>query len=341
MQPTLPNGDLARVLTELQRVLATAQPPAAAATFSTAYLEFVRARELRPSTARSILYELNGVFLPFFGDGPVHAIDSATIARFVAARRQAGVARRTLRKQVTELRAFFRWAIRAGYTARDPTEGIRHPVHRGADEAGRALSVQEARALMRTCAHPTLTRASDRRRPEGWLQHGPSRERLRMALHIALQTGLRRGNLFGLRWEQVDLVGSRITIPGTEMKAHRAFSIPLHRELRQALADRRLAAGLRTPYVLGSHVQDLDGSFHRALADAGCPRIRWHDLRHTFATWLAPRVPFPTLQALLGHAPANVTFRYLHIGWEDLIQAIGSLPSLVEESDQCEQTSGS
>ena len=54
--------------------------------------------------------------------------------------------------------------------------------------------------------------------------------------------------------------------------------------------------------------------------------MAWHDLRRSFATWSAQRVPFPILKTLLGHEPDNVTLVYVRPTFDSLLEAVDSMP---------------
>jgi integrase len=160
---------------------------------------------------------------------------------------------------------------------------------------------------------------------------------------LALTAGLRRGELAGLRWEDVDLERSvvRIAVPRTtdsdykilskEPKAssRRAVALAPHtvaalRRHRVEQSQERLAAGPaweNSGLVFvdeagrGYHPQRLTDLFHEAAAAAGLPRIRLHDLRHTSATLaLVAGIHPKIVQERLGHASIGMTLDiYSHV----------------------------
>ena len=70
----------------------------------------------------------------------------------------------------------------------------------------------------------------------------------------------------------------------------------------------------------------IDRSFHSALKRAGIDKFRFHDLRHTFACYLAMRgVPLETIGALLGHKDPKLTMRYAHLSPASLKDAVTTL----------------
>ncbi len=66
--------------------------------------------------------------------------------------------------------------------------------------------------------------------------------------------------------------------------------------------------------TVGRHLSGwrLHQRFHEALEAAGLPRVRFHDLRHCFATFAVQKLPLPTVQGYLGHARIATTMRYVH-----------------------------
>jgi integrase len=146
----------------------------------------------------------------------------------------------------------------------------------------------------------------------------------RAMITVALRTGLRQGELLALRWEDVDLVAGRLMVRravargviGTP-KSGKSREVPLSKAAIQALKGHR---HLRGELVFC----DPDGKMlapsacvwplWRACKRAGIRRIRWHALRHTFASHLAMRgVPLKAIQELLGHATMDMTMRYAHL----------------------------
>jgi site-specific recombinase XerD len=149
---------------------------------------------------------------------------------------------------------------------------------------------------------------------------------------LALNTGLRRGELFCLRWENADFTTSVLTIPRT--KAGRTRHVPMNAEVRAILG--ALESRLRSPYVVpsakGSTPLDAHNFICRvfapALRRAGIHDFRWHDLRHTFASRLVMRgVDLRSVQELLGHTDIKMTLRYSHLSPAHLLAAVERLPA--------------
>src|SRR5262249_6232698 len=105
---------------------------------------------------------------------------------------------------------------------------------------------------------------------------------------IAIHTGLRQGEQFGLRWEHVDFATGILTVPRSKHGERR--TVPLNETAREIL--RTLPSRLKSPFVFPSDTGEtpLDPRnvmrrvFLPALRQAAIEAFRWHDLRHTFAS---------------------------------------------------------
>ena len=139
---------------------------------------------------------------------------------------------------------------------------------------------------------------------------------LRSLVVLALNTGMRRGELLGLEWSRVDLDQRTIRILNAKSEAGRRV-IPMNATVHSLLSD--LAKSATSPLVFpsnrkpGEKLLDLKKGFKKAVQLAGIPHIRFHDLRHSFATRLIRAgVDIITVQKLLGHSKITMTERYAH-----------------------------
>ncbi len=138
---------------------------------------------------------------------------------------------------------------------------------------------------------------------------------------FSLCTGLRQSNVFGLKWEQVDLDKRIAWIHPDEAKAARAIGVPLNQTAVQVLSER---AGIHTTYVFTNSVNNpicgLDSRvWERSLKKAHIENFRWHDLRHTWASWLVQSgVPLLALKEMGGWEKLDMVMRYAHLATEHL-----------------------
>ena len=142
-----------------------------------------------------------------------------------------------------------------------------------------------------------------------------SSEHLRTILKIALYTGMRLGEIFALQWNQIDF-GTR-TIRVEKTKSGRIRHIPINNFLFQELLRLKNRNG-QTNYLFfksetGKPLTTVKTGFKAACKRAGIEGLRFHDLRHTFASRLvASGIDIETVRSLLGHSDIKMTMRYTH-----------------------------
>ena len=145
---------------------------------------------------------------------------------------------------------------------------------------------------------------------------------LRAAMIVALNTGLRRGELLGLTWERVDLSRGVIRLELT--KSGRRRDVPMNDDSYRALVGLGPKADGR---VLKTHY--IQTAYNNAVEAAKLDDVNFHTLRHTFASWAVMRgVTLKELQELLGHASLTMTMRYAHLAPEHLRTAVSRLEGL-------------
>ena len=147
---------------------------------------------------------------------------------------------------------------------------------------------------------------------------------------VALNTGLRRGELFNLKWQDVDLKGRLLTIVGSGAKSGHTRHIPLNDEAFAALvawSNQTKGTGLVFPSpVTGERLDNISTAWANLVNDAELIKFRFHDLRHSFASNLVMRgVDLNTTRELLGHANIEMTLRYAHLAPEHKAAAVALL----------------
>ena len=143
---------------------------------------------------------------------------------------------------------------------------------------------------------------------------------------VALNTGMRRGEILNLKWENVDTNQRLIYIMGSKSGEKR--EIPINNLLLELL--KRLRRSSKSDYVFshkdGSPFGKVDKSFRSACKRAGIKDLRFHDLRHTFASHLVMSgVDLKTIQELLGHKSLEMTLRYAHLSPDHKRKAVDNL----------------
>jgi integrase len=133
---------------------------------------------------------------------------------------------------------------------------------------------------------------------------------------FALNTGARQDEILSLKWPEVSLEGGTVTFLKIKNKERR--TIPINKTLRELLASKRKVRNI-SGYVFASQAgikidaRNLLRAFYKVRKAAGLQELRFHDLRHTFATRLVQAgIDLYVVKELLGHKTIVMTMRYAH-----------------------------
>ncbi len=204
-------------------------------------------------------------------------------------------------------------------------------------------AIQWGKAQVSPIRHVKFFRVDDRRM--GYLDRGQVHALLaacenrrtpylRAMVVIALGTGLRRGEILNLRWEDVDYKGGVVRV--RESKSGRKRAVPMNEDvleaLRSCVALERLAGEVpQSAFVFcdrqGQPYRDVKNGFITARRRAGLSWLHFHDLRHTFASHLVSAgTPLEVIRDLLGHSSYAMTLRYAHLAPDRKVEAVNRLP---------------
>jgi integrase len=140
---------------------------------------------------------------------------------------------------------------------------------------------------------------------------------------VAMNTGLRRGELLSLRWADVDLHSKRLTVRAEQAKSGKQRHVPLNGEAYAVLQAWKRQAGSEAQVFQPA---DVKTAWATLLNKAGVAGFRFHDLRHTFASKLVTKgVDLNTVRELLGHGDIKMTLRYAHLAPAHLASAVALL----------------
>ncbi len=277
------------------------------ADFAHIWLENYAEGRVRPSTFKSYRDSLRLHLVPFFGSRKLISIRTQDVDEYVASKRRSGrYAPASIAKHLIVLKMLFKRAIIWDYAAVNPAEYVKPP--RAIKKEVEVLSPLEIQAF--------LDGASTRYRP---------------FFTTAVLTGLRLGELLGLKWSDINFRTSQIHVRRAYVMEQ--FTEPKTRAGIRAVVMAPTLVGTLKRHRLKSPPGDLDlvfateeekplnGSnlrqreFHAALRRAKLHRIRFHDLRHTYASLLiAAGENLKFIQNQLGHSSIQVTIdRYGHL----------------------------
>jgi len=271
------------------------------ARFVQEYLEYSRANK-RPSTYRRDRTNVRNLLAAFEG----HYLSEITpkMVEEYKARRLERVSQASVNREITCLKHMYTKAVEWGYVQRNPIKGVK----RLKEPPGRLryLTREEVTALLEAC-----------------------NSHLRPIVVMALNTGMRKGEILSLRWRDIDLKNRRITLRNTKTNEIRVIPIneTLYRELLQL--DRCDEGEYVFCNARGEPYGDVKKGFASALRKAGIKDFRFHDLRHTFGSHLVMQgVDLRTVQQLMGHKEIKMTMRYAHLSPEHVEEAVARLDSL-------------
>lgn len=153
---------------------------------------------------------------------------------------------------------------------------------------------------------------------------------LRQIVLVAINTGMRRGEIFGLKWENVNLEGSQIEVKHTKSGDDR--TIPINSFLFDVLVSMPKDSTLVFTSSVGREICDIKSSWANALKEARITDFRFHDLRHIVASKLArAKVTESVIAMILGHKRTTMTSRYINPQWDEMIEAVEELTKLCHE----------
>lgn len=180
----------------------------------------------------------------------------------------------------------------------------------------RILTLDEERLLLAACDDPTKRR-----------QH------LRPILVCALDTGMRRGEMFRLRWSDIDFDSSMIAVRAENTKTLRSRTVRMTARLALELI-RLKGDALQTDLVFGIH-DTVKTAWNRLRSDTGLAGLRFHDLRHTAASRLARSgLALAEIGRLLGHTQPQTTYRYVNADHETARRASDALDRMVTDHER-------
>jgi len=220
----------------------------------------------------------------FFGAKPISDIKPRDIEEWKASM-ASQCQPATFNRALTALKGLFNKAIEWGKLEHNPAQKIGKL--REANQRVRYLTEQEISKLIEA-----------------------TKPRLRQFIVLALNTGMRKANLIGLSWEDIDFRNGVIHILKT--KSGKAYDVPLNNSVLDLLKELSRGKTTRAGRVLDTC--NLKREWENAIEASGIKNCRIHDLRHTFASHLAMKgIDLFTISQLLGHADIKMTQRYAHL----------------------------
>lgn len=143
---------------------------------------------------------------------------------------------------------------------------------------------------------------------------------------LAMNTGMRRGEILSLRWDNVNFDTKTLTVLFENAKSGKTRHIPLNGEAFRTLQSWQADTddkGIVFKGQSGNAMTDIGKGWDKLLEDAGITKFRFHDIRHHFASKLVmASVDLNTVRELLGHGDLAMTLRYAHLAPEHKAAAV-------------------
>lgn len=274
-------------------------------------------RKLSPRTVDTYRRSMK-TFITWLGDdATIGAIQPARLLGYQIFRRNLDAA--TIGKDLSAIRAYCRWCIRAGLRSDDPTLDFVWP-KRG-QPLPRALSSDEQRRLEKLLSRPLPVLNKEER----WV-----RAREKRGILLMLYAGTRLSETVNVAWSDCDLEARMILV--NYGKGRKSRMVGMHERVHAALS--AVPIDQRVGYVAGGrHSDKISGkTLAKMFEKGGWVRengleISAHELRHTFATlMLRAGADLRQIQLLLGHESLATTQIYLGLDTRDKQRAIDLLP---------------
>jgi len=282
---------------------------------------------------------------PDFLDKPLNEITAFGIERWRNARHQDGIRPSTTNRELASLSGVLSYAVKPCRVL--TTNPLRDVKRAKLDVLGRVrfLSDDEDVRLRAALRDRDAEMRAARARFNAWRTErgfatlpdlpSPFADYLEAMIVVARGTGARRGELFDLTWGDVDLVAARLTVRGATAKTGLSRRMPLGAEALAALQawHDQTPEPSRTPTALvfpspatGDRFDNINKAWRNLMAAAKIDGLRWHDLRHDYASRLVRSgVSLYLVQRLLGHATPTMTSRYAHVSDDALVAAVAKL----------------
>ncbi len=296
------------------------------------YIPWVKSNHKR---AAKTLATIARCFKPYYRN-KLMEITQALIERWRTKRLNSGVSNATINRDTVAIRSIMTKATEWGYLESNPLSKLKALKVDQAPKV-RYLSKDEEQQLRDALKSRETGLKQERLKGNQWREEraydklpefsdDEFADHLMPMILISINTGLRQGELFNLKWDMVDLDNRSIMISGEITKNSSSRYIPLNDEAFStfnSLYKQGNGAGLVFASKNNQPFITVKRSWATLLKRANITQFRWHDLRHHFASKLVMAgVDLNTVRELLGHSDIKTTLRYAHLAPEHKINAV-------------------
>lgn len=274
--------------------------------------EFRKWAEPQKSFKRHKQYLINAVEQEF-GHYPVMGFPTLVFDQYRTKLQKSGRAISTVNRYLSLVHVMFTKAVEWGFADEEICKRV-HKIKllKGEKKRIRFLTEKESDKLITACA-----------------------PHLAPIVTIAIHTGMRKSEILRLTWKQVDFKSGYITLYETKNSEER--QVPINQTVRKTL--KKIPQHISNPHVFfyfGEEIQDIKKSFATACDNAKIKDFHFHDLRHTFASWLVMKgVDLRTVMELLGHKSLKMVLRYAHLAPDHKSKAVSVLDRKPKNVGKC------
>lgn len=247
--------------------------------------------KIQKSSWRHDMYRLEAQLKPFFGSMKLNEVTPLLIEKYRAERLKTGVSKSTVNRELAIMKKMFNLSIDWKLATENPVKKVKFFSEKDNLKERILTKEEEGRLLVASAEH------------------------LKPILIAGLNTGMRLGEILSLKWGQIDFEKELVRVEKTKSGKIRYVNINsvLSKTLENLKAENGEGEFLFTNPKTGQPLKDVKTAFKSACRRANIKNLRFHDLRHTFASRLVESgVDLITVKELLGHSTVKITERYTH-----------------------------
>lgn len=272
-------------------------------------------------------------------DTPMDTITPLQIQSWRKKQLEGGKSPVTVNRDLADLKSMLSKAVELGVITEHPLAKLK-PVKTDDNSRVRYLSPDEERRLFEALDKRESEAREARRRFNEWrrqrrldplpeITEQEFSDHLKPLIILALNVGLRRGELFKLEWQDIDFAHNILTVRAAAAKGGKPRHIPLNPIALQTLKQwKKQGSGssLVFPGKNGERLDNIASSWRSVITESKIKDFHFHDCRHDFATKiLRSGTDIVVLSKLMGHATLKMTLRYAHVSDTSLVTAVDRL----------------
>ncbi|MBN8224690.1 MAG: site-specific integrase [Xanthomonadales bacterium] len=247
-----------------------------------------------------------------------------------------GVSPATVNRDFAALRGALSKAVEWGHLGANPMRAVKASKEDKLTRV-RYLSADEEKRLRDVLSARDARRRQERANRNAWCKSRGMEPLPAIPLHgypdhltpmilLALNTGLRRGELTSLMWFDINEAHKMLTVRSSNAKSGKARHVPLNKEAIRVLANMQMGRETPAPSEKLFDVHSIKTGWKAVAEAAKLKDFRFHDLRHHFASSLVMGgIDLNTVRELLGHSSPVMTLRYAHLAPDHLADAVSVL----------------